>query len=189
MFDWLPFPALLASRAGTFLQANEGGRCLLDAGDPLVVVDGHLELASAAGRHTLALTVARMASDGDGGSAIALPRQGCDFPLLLSLRPVPAATARCNGVAVPNGIAPAQRLVLFLALNDGGAADRIAGERPLTGTETAILRALLAGETARQIACRRNVSISTVRGQVRQILAKHGLESLNQLILWARAWQ
>ena len=107
--------------------------------------------------------------------------------MLLSVRPLGVAMAQRNAISLPAGAETSDRLLLFFVLNDGGAADAIARGRSLTETETEILRALLVGQTVRQIARTRDVSINTMQSQVRHILARLGLESLNQLALWARA--
>ena len=187
MFDWLPFPALLVTRECAFIHANADGARLLEAGDPLVLVDGYLGLTAGAQRQHLPRAFSDLNSE--TGVAIALPRGAYDFPLLVSVRSVDVETVARNGIALPKGHAPADSLVLMLALNDGGAAMLIAERRALTDTEAGVLRALLAGETVRRVAQKRQVSINTVQSQVRHILAKLGLESLNQVVLWARAWQ
>ena len=139
------------------------------------------------GEHSLVRAVQDL--DTATGIALTLPLRGRGFPLLLSVRPLGVAMAQRNAISLPAGAETSDRLLLFFVLNDGGAADAIARGRSLTETETEILRALLVGETVRQIARTRDVSINTVQSQVRHILAKLGLESLNQLALWARAWQ
>ena len=53
MFDWLPFPALLATRACVFVHANADGARLLEAGDPFRLVDGYLDVAAGAQRQHL----------------------------------------------------------------------------------------------------------------------------------------
>ncbi len=99
------------------------------------------------------------------------------------------ALARENTAAARRAYRDARRFVLdrfprsYLAreLHDHALPTPVPAPEPLTPTHIAIIRALCAGKSKRQIAEERRTALGTVRNQVKQILQRTDLHSVDEL--------
>jgi DNA-binding NarL/FixJ family response regulator len=83
---------------------------------------------------------------------------------------------------------PSQRQVLLRELDDWRRADRarLAPFAALTPREQAVLKGLVAGESAETIADRSYLSLATIRSQIKSILRKLGVSSQLAAVALAR---
>ncbi len=162
---------LTATAQGRVLGANAPAAAVLTAGAGLRLRKGHLEAEDPASRAPLAAALA-----GPGGH-VAIRRGGMHHPLLLTVWPLPEAqtlfgpvrTHRLVLIADPEAtVAPA-----------GHILEQVFG---LTRAEAAILGLFAAGTSLGDIADRRGVTSSTLRGQFKSAMAKLGVERQAELM-------
>jgi DNA-binding CsgD family transcriptional regulator/PAS domain-containing protein len=137
-------------------------------------------LAAAAKDDAAALRrlVASAVSGGSGGSTRVLNRDMSSCAVLVS----PAPQGLSSDQAMPNGSGGAEKLAM-VAIRDLGRAASPPAEMlcdvfGLSRAEADVATALSGGASAEDVALQRNVSLATVRSQIRSILGKSGTENL-----------
>lgn len=188
MLDTIPIPTMIAEASGRVLAANAAASRLLARERGLRLAEGRLEATETARAAELDRVLRQIAA-GEPDSASVIVEQALDdgFPLVLALHRLAASDLPR---ALAETLAPETQLVAVFARNAAGLqADTLNRVFDLSPSESAIADALAAGETPQAIAASRAVSVSTVRAQIRQILAKTGLSRSHQLIgLYHQLW-
>ncbi len=166
----LDTPAVLIEADG-WVRAHSGAAAwLIGPGRPLGMTGGRIEPAceSARGawRGLLADATERGRADGElafGGTRIGVRVLQVESRRFVAiLRPMPDADAGACADAM---------------------LDRTVPGAGLTPSERAVLRGVLAGRRAREIAAERSTSEATVRTQIRSLLVKTGTSSIRELLL------
>jgi hypothetical protein len=122
--------------------------------------------------------VASATSGGSGGSMQVLNRDMSSCAVLVS----PAPQGLSADQAMPNESSPAEKLAMIVVRDLG----RVASPSPemlcdvfgFSRAEADVAAALSGGAAAEDVAQQRNVSLATVRSQIRSILGKSGTENL-----------
>lgn len=122
--------------------------------------------------------VASATSGGSGGSMRILNRDMSSCAVLVS----PAPQGLSVDQALPNDISPPEKLAM-VAVRDLGRAnsptpDMLCDVFGFSSAEADVAVALSGGASAEDVARQRNVSLATVRSQIRSILGKSGSENL-----------
>jgi DNA-binding CsgD family transcriptional regulator len=189
MLEWIPLPAVAFTAGRAYIACNAAGARLLAANDGLCLVGGRIGLQAADGLGHLEGRIDELSRPG-ARISFAIPRPTASFPLIVSLaRLAPAELAALAAFAdLKSGIGGAgdgatTAVYVLTAFNPSGLPAGFVDEFDLSDSEAQIAAGLLAGASTRVMAESRGVSMSTVLGQVRHILAKTGLDSVNQLIL------
>lgn len=160
---------------GRVLYANRLARQALESeGYPLRVVDGALQARP--GADTTALSEALDGAQRRGLRRMLELARGSDAAVALAVLPLPADALGpgTGGTALVS--LPLARRTQDLAL---AAYARLC---ELTAAETAVLEALVAGDTPTEIAREKGVAVCTVRTQICQLRLKTGCRSIRQLI-------
>jgi hypothetical protein len=137
-------------------------------------------LAAAAKDEAAALRrlVAFAISGGSGGSTRVVNRDMSSCAVLVS----PAPLGLSADQATPNGSGPAEKLAMVVLRHLGRAAspsaEILCDVFGLSRAEADVAAALSGGASAEDVARQRNVSLATVRSQIRSILGKSGTENL-----------
>jgi DNA-binding NarL/FixJ family response regulator len=186
--DTIPIPTMIAEASGRVIAVNAAASRLLARDRGLRLADGRLQATETARAAELDRRLRQVAS-GEPDSASLIVEQALDdgFPLVLALGRL-AASELPRPLA--ETVAPDTQLVAVFARNAAGLqTETLPRVFDLSPSESAIADALAAGETPQSVAASRAVSVSTVRAQIRQILAKTGLSRTHQLIgLYHQLW-
>ena len=171
VLDALPLGVLLVDESGRIAACNREARRLLDAGDGLAEVRGHLVGRTC--RHTAALreiVCQALAGEPRGGHrSLSLGRGACRR----SLEVVATGTRRA-GLAVLYVIDPEG--------DTGPDAEALRALYGLTAAEAAFAAELARGRTLDQIADGLGVSRHTVRGHLKAVFAKTGTHRQAELV-------
>jgi PAS domain-containing protein len=122
--------------------------------------------------------VASAVSGGPGGSTRVLNRDMSSCAVLVS----PAPQGLSADQAIPNGSGGAEKLAMVVFRHLGRvaspSADTLCDVFGFSRAEADVAAALSGGASAEDVARQRNVSLATVRSQIRSILGKSGTENL-----------
>ena len=169
--DALDQPVFLVDAECRLLGSNDPARELLAPSGPLHLVGSRLEPSDDTNRRRWGQAVARAVGSGHALDAI-------------------FAGHHRLGFSAVRLAAPAIVAVIFATHGAGheAALHATRSRFGLTPCETRVLADLLGGLTAKAIAVRRGVSESTVRTQIKGLLAKSGTRSTRQLAICALSW-
>ncbi|MGZ8243825.1 helix-turn-helix transcriptional regulator [Methylomagnum sp.] len=174
----LPYGVVVASRTGEVLFANAAAERLARHGGGLVLGKRGCGLGAANPREARTLRgLVHDAAGGGAGGTLRLTRfsDGAAFAVLVSPLRLPYRDAMLRQVEA------ALVIVKDLAEEEPPAVSCLKTLWGLTEAEARVALALFAGRDAEEIAVQRGVSITTVRTQIRQILAKTGASNLRDL--------
>lgn len=177
--DALPCGVVVASAAGDVLFANSAAERLARDGDGLVLGKRDVGLGAAHPLEAQALRrLVHDAASGGAGGATKLTRlpAGTALGLLVSPLPLPYRDPAIGRTAA------ALVIIKDLADEQPPAAEWLKTLWGLTEAEAQVAVSLFAGHDAEEIAVQRSVGITTVRTQIRQILAKTGASNLRDLV-------
>jgi DNA-binding CsgD family transcriptional regulator/PAS domain-containing protein len=182
-FDMLSVGVIHTDGEGRVMMTNALAEEILRAADGLRYgIRGRLTAAYAADTERLHGMIRGAAAPGLGGSnvsggTLSLARGRTAGRMAILVAPLPPSTTRLAG-----GTA---RVALFIRRDEDRARLDVAGLAPLldlTATEAAIAALLAEGASLADIAATRDVSVGTVRGQVKAILTKTGTHSQIELV-------
>lgn len=174
-FDGFTTPCVLFDTRGAPLLINAAAKTLIDAKDTLTLSNGQLSALSVKQRAGFEALVQRCAK----GDMKGLPRVGGEI-----LLPRPDGGTPLIAIFIPLGpdnpfedwSGPARAALYIVDVEQG--AERLKGLRRarqlfgLSGAEDDILRRFLQGANLDKIALARNVSVQTVRTQMKALLSK-----------------
>lgn len=170
--DQLAQGVLVLDQAGALLHANPMAEALARPGGCLRLALSGVTAVHPMDRTAFAAAIADAAHGGPGATLLLHP-SGEALPVAALVAPLPARPEAASARAV---------LILLRPLAPGRlppeAMARLFG---LTLAEADVAVRLAAGATAEEVAAARGVGVGTVRGQVRDILAKTGTETLRSL--------
>lgn len=165
--------AMIVSPEGELIFANAAARRIAEAEDGVSVkpLGRRLLAALPSDQEQLDQLILSAGSGGSGG-LMEIRRPSTKPPYTVLVSPPPA------------GVAQGKRAFVFLV--DSEDADRFPADwlrevHGFTTSELVVARSLMSGETADQVAASRQVSINTVRAQVRTMLLKARVGSLRDL--------
>lgn len=170
VFDSLSIPAYVCDRYANVLRMTQAAEALLEGNTGLRLRAGKLgaedhEEASALGSALAA--AAEGPAIGVGNASVVVHARATALPLVLDVVPLPRA-------GLPFA---ADARVLVLARDTGNSPRRIALMKAiygLTSAELDIAQLLIEGKSTQAIADSRQVSIGTVRAQIKSLFAKTG---------------
>lgn len=174
-------PVLVLDGNARLHFANLAAERLLTAGDGLRLRNGHVTAANREEESPFAEWLAKAARIPTEGIApalrdCALSRPRSERPLILSFAPLSAGLAGEDGPFVA-------------VLIDTGAAapplERLRAALRLSAAEARLLQGLTEGESLAAIAERRQVSVNTLRVQLRQLFQKTGTHRQAELVRFA----
>lgn len=171
VLDELDYGVMLLTAGGALIHANDAARALLARGDLFCLREGRpmpadanqcrrwraLLDACAGNRRALELFVTSRETLSVAVVSVGQAHQSCGSPTVL------ATFGR-------------QRTCEPISLNAFARASR------LSATETKVLASLAASRSPSEIASEHSVSISTIRTQIKQVLAKTGSRSIRDLL-------
>lgn len=167
----VPFALTIVDAGGTIATVNEPARRILARRDGLSTVGGVLEArVPAETRQLRALirdTLLKPESDRPAHGILTLSRPSGRQPLILLVRPLRACTPSCL-----EACGRAMVLINDLEWPASGCGHLLRQTFGLTLAEAEVAASLMDGHEPRQIAERRGVRVSTIRTQIRNILAK-----------------
>lgn len=177
----------ICNARGAVKAMTPAAEALVSAGDALQLVNGMLGSSSAVETRALAdaITVAARGDMRPGApvSQTVLIRSRLDGPLLLEVVPLPrrdhAFGFEPRALVIVRGAKPAAARIKEL----------LQSVYQLTAAEAEIALALVEGEAPKGIAFKRGVTVDTVRGQIRSIYAKVGVNRLNELTARVNAFR
>lgn len=171
VLDELDYGVMLLNAAGGLVHANDAACMLLERADVFSLVDAYPLPTDANQRRRWRALLEACAGKERRMDIFVSSRAS------LSVAVVPIAAA--SGIAEPATMLATfgrQRTCEPISLNAFARAHR------LSATETRVLASLAAGHSPTRIADEHSVAISTVRTQIKQILAKTGGESIRDLL-------
>lgn len=169
--------AFFCDEAGRVCGMTAPAEALLSAGDGLRLRNGVLTTACEADRRGLEAALAQARAGAAPAFAVVARRLGGDDRLILEVAPLPSSGGPGFG---PRALV----LVHGAGVDEARVATAARSLYGLSASESAIAAQLAAGRSPAAIAHERQVSLGTVRAQVRRIYEKVGVSS--QLELAAR---
>lgn len=167
----VPFALTIVDYGGTVATANEPARRILARRDGLSTVGGILEAHVPAETRQLRMmireTLLKPEGDWPAHGILTLSRPSGRQPLILLVRPLRACTPSCL-----EACGRAMVLINDLEWPAPGCGYLLRQTFGLTLAEAEVAASLMDGHEPRQIAERRGVRVSTIRTQIRNILAK-----------------
>jgi DNA-binding NarL/FixJ family response regulator len=174
----LPYGVIVASRSGEICFANAIANRLARDGQGLILGKRGVGLQASDPEESQTLRQrVREAADGGSGGALRITRRINDTTLAVLVLPLPPPYRELSGE-----IGLALVIVKNLADDKPPAASWPKMLWGLTEAEAQVALALFAGDDVEEIAQQRQVSVATVRTQIRQILMKTGASNLRGLI-------
>ena len=180
--DHLPLGVILVDAGGSVLFLNRSAETVIAAADGLTIRNGQLVAATTEDTRTLGKLVAEAAATGVGagtssGGVMALPRPSRSMPLPVLVAPLRGQWA----------LLAERRAAAAVFVTDPECCTNVAGRQlvelfGLTPAEAQLAVALLAGKRLGCIAVERRVQLSTVRNQLRAVLAKTGTGRQAELV-------
>lgn len=163
LLECIPQVALVVDVSGTLLFANMGGESMLRTNDVLLSQQGRIE--GVADRGGVLLKAIRLACASPGAASSVLLGSRSGHPCLATVIPVPVA-------------APGKAKALILMQDRTRPADGLKRQLQslygLTSAEAAVARRLAQGSSLLDIASERDVSLATVRAQMKVLSQKMG---------------
>ncbi len=180
--DAMPTGAVVVDETLRVLHANRAAQRIVRGGGPMLRREGatlRLGAQRLADANRLATLVRRVALAGADGGALSLQRGGAEGAVAALVMPLPAL------LRSPLGAGARGRRALVL-LRDAAAPlavdPALLGDLyGLTRAEAAVALDIADGRTAEQVAHARDVSVHTVRMQLRSAIAKTGAGSARML--------
>ena len=156
----------IVDQTGRLIRANQNGLA-------------HLPASASIGRE---LTVTQFDDRKKWLTALALAVAGqrSMIQVTLKTRPTKLTMTRC---VIGPGVVWIVILFERRALIDQVSLQYLSAEYELTEAEGQVLSGLVSGFVPKQIASRRNVAVSTVRGQIKQILMKTAENNIGNLVI------
>lgn len=173
----LAIPALLVGANARVLFANLAAEALLDADGPLGIRSGRLEAVRDSDGHQLSRIIGVAATTGVGGEMV-VHRQ----PGQVSIR---VLVAPAGSVATLYRVSPVPSALVLLQDGADDPTSSAGGLRRrfnLTNAEARLAEALLDGKRLADVAASRNVSVETVRTQLRSLFKKTGTKRQADLV-------
>lgn len=192
-FDALPFPVLVVDGRARVLVANAAAEALAVGGAALRLahINGvglgtapNTFVMAQRGADTAALHAAIAATALEGAAGSVLPLHDVDGVATLAAMVTALPRRFAGGVDERTGRVPGQALLLLRPLGGDRALPRVGVLRDLYGltrAEAEVARALAGGATKARVAAERGLRETTVRTQVRAVLAKTGAANLRDL--------
>lgn len=175
--------ALLAARDGRLVTANQAGRDVFEASLGLALRDGYVAADAPDARRKLRLALQQACRPPfvDGAVLFASTR---GKPRICPVRVVALERVAARRSRSAGGLA---LLCIGGPRSRGPDAATLAQLFGLTATEAALMAGIAGGERLRQCAARRDVSLATVRAQLRNVFLKTGASTQAELtsIAWA----
>ena len=175
----LPQPVLVLRADGGIEYANPAADALLVRGDLLAAAEGRLVRAGSFGLETVGLLLSAASRGVAQQVGICASGPGRSAAGMLHLTRLPRDTA--FEARWPHGSILAT-LQLRPVLETGVKLPPLARRFGLTGAEAGVLHELSSGASAKEIAERRQVQVSTVRTQIRGLLEKTGCRRQADLV-------
>ena len=169
LIDNDPRPSLLVAANGRIVAVNAAARRLLDVAVDVEVDDLPFDVD---GLRNIRLALARMEAHLPSRLLAVARLNTGERDLVLALSRAPEMRS-----GMPLGILTVADLTLSLRMGE-----ILTQSFGLTETECDVARALVAGESARQIAASRNRAVETVRTQIKSVLRKVNVHSRSELI-------
>lgn len=167
--DCLEVGMLLLDDSGRVIYTNASADAALRCGDGLSLRRKRLSAANPATAQALASLIRDAASGGDTrGGILAVPRPSGSKPYSVRVAPIP-------GEEGPFTDLPGRRVVVFILDPESAPFDAIETARAtfkLTPAEAQLAVALGRGDDLRHVAEFRQVNISTLRAQLKAVMAK-----------------
>lgn len=167
----VPFALTIVDAGGTVATANEPARRILARRDGISTVGGVLEAHVPAEtrqlRMTIRETMLKPESAWPAHDILTLSRPSGRQPFILLVRPLSKCTTSCLATR-----GRAMVLINDLEWPSSGCGYLLRQTFGLTIAEAEVATSLMDGHEPRQIAERRGVRVSTIRTQIRSILAK-----------------
>lgn len=171
MLDCMPQATLLVDEAGKLTVANRAADALLRRGDVLSIRRGRIEAAAPQCAQLLKKALHAACSPSASGGAVLLEcRVG--RPLLATVMPICTAGKRRNALILMQDHAQA----------NAGLRQQLQSLFGVTAAEAAIAKGLGDGLSLKEIAEERNVSLGTVRAQVKFLSQKMGCRRQSEIV-------
>jgi DNA-binding CsgD family transcriptional regulator len=175
MLDLMPDPTMMVNRDGQVIHANAAAEDMLGREKALEVRHGKLATPSSREQHHLHRLIYEACGDGPTGGSLALPRDGWP-PLILSVTPLLGQPARAALIVMRDPASEHRQLLAQLkSLFD------------LTAAEAEVAYSLAKGSTLAELAAIRDVSLGTLRNQLKSVFAKVGCSRQAELVLLVRS--
>jgi DNA-binding CsgD family transcriptional regulator len=172
---------LVVDRTGRLLLASPKGEALLERSLALTTISGRVVAAHMSAHHRLARMIesavdtASGNSPGEAGGTLTLPSES-PYPLSVTVAPL---RPKRDGAGLQNPAA-----ILFVrdpneSINVTNTAQDMFG---LTRSEALLANALINGRTLQQVALAHDVSLNTIRTQLKSVLTKTGTNRQSELV-------
>lgn len=178
----IPLPLVLVGPRGIAF-VNDAGDELLSRKDGLSVCQGRYGLATATPHEAQQLrSVIGSAMIGGPGGLAPVTRQRAPLPLLIEALPLAEQKLDLFDIGNAGG---GFALVLIRdpqPVRSATTRDALVAVYGLTEAEACVAVAIASGRNAKQIASKRQVSLTTVRSQIRQVLSKTGSQDQREFV-------
>ena len=182
LLDGLTDGALLTDSEGHVLYTNKMAEVIAGPGSGIVLGDraSGLHVLDAALNSKFGKMIRSAARGGSGGHLI-LPSLSVGAGITVQIGPVPRSRLERSGLSGTCDLALVilRKLSPRLPISEAALQERFG----LSAAEASVTRSLVDGASADVIARARNVSLTTVRTQIRNILGKTGAANLRLLTL------
>lgn len=177
LLDSLDDGVVLVGSEGRIHFINARAEAILDSADGIAMRDESITLASLEKTQQLRSLIASVSMSPSGGGRMVAPRRAGRLPLLLRVLPVRSPAAQFMGSSGPSA-------VLFLKEPDvPGLGDKevIAALFGLTEREAEIASLVATGASPEKIALLLEITVGTVRWNLKSIYGKTGVEGRTAL--------
>jgi DNA-binding CsgD family transcriptional regulator len=180
VLDAVSTPLMVVAPDLRVLMSNQSARAAKLGGEP-IVRDGVVALVSSREIRQTRQAVNDVTGPGGAETCSVILARGEPKPAILQVRRIPGATARGSDAPLP---------LALIVLIDPECRPRISPATlrrmfQLTPAESSVFSAVVHGDTPREIAGARGVSVATVRFQLKQIFRKVGVSRRADLVTLA----